>query len=124
MGHTEWHDLASTDADLQQLIAAWDGLPEALRRAILAMTGTYESGLPAGGKLDHSAGESIAAVECPAACVVLSHQVDQTRRLGSVFFSAETGRFCTIIERKSNRLTNSRASQRQDRLTDSLRKPF
>jgi hypothetical protein len=33
-------DLASFDADLQRVISAWDGLPEAIRRAILALIGT------------------------------------------------------------------------------------
>jgi hypothetical protein len=29
--------LASFDTDLQQMIAAWDGLPEAIRRALLGL---------------------------------------------------------------------------------------
>jgi hypothetical protein len=33
-------DLASFDADLQRVISAWGRLPEAIRRAILALIGT------------------------------------------------------------------------------------
>ena len=32
-------DLASIDADFQRVIRAWDGLPEVIRRAIVALVG-------------------------------------------------------------------------------------
>jgi hypothetical protein len=34
--------LASIDADLQEVIAAWDGLPEAIRKAVMALIGSQE----------------------------------------------------------------------------------
>jgi hypothetical protein len=34
-----WLDLASLDADLQRVIAAWGGLPEAIRTAIADLIG-------------------------------------------------------------------------------------
>jgi hypothetical protein len=36
-GGPNCHFVASLDADLQRVIAAWDGLPEAIRRATLAL---------------------------------------------------------------------------------------
>jgi hypothetical protein len=38
-GGPNCHCLASLDADLQRVIAAWDGLPTAIRRATLALIG-------------------------------------------------------------------------------------
>jgi hypothetical protein len=35
--HANWLELASVDADLQRVILAWEGLPEAIRRATLAL---------------------------------------------------------------------------------------
>jgi hypothetical protein len=37
-GHTNCHNVASLGPDLQRLIAAWDGLPEAIRKAATALT--------------------------------------------------------------------------------------
>jgi hypothetical protein len=34
------HIVAPDDADLQRVISAWHGLPEAIRRAVLALIGT------------------------------------------------------------------------------------
>jgi hypothetical protein len=39
-GGLNCHFLTSVDADLQRVIAAWDGLPEAIRRATLALIGS------------------------------------------------------------------------------------
>jgi hypothetical protein len=33
-------DLASIDADLQRMVLAWSGLPEAIRRAVTALFGS------------------------------------------------------------------------------------
>jgi hypothetical protein len=38
-GGPECHFLSSLDADLQRVIAAWDGLPAAMRRAMIALLG-------------------------------------------------------------------------------------
>ena len=35
--------LASIDTNLQEVIAAWDGLPEAIRRAVMALIGSQET---------------------------------------------------------------------------------
>ena len=35
--------LASLDADLQRVIAAWDGLPDAIRKAVLALIGSQQA---------------------------------------------------------------------------------
>jgi hypothetical protein len=39
---TEWLELASSDADLQRVIATWGNLPEPIRRAILVLVGSQE----------------------------------------------------------------------------------
>ena len=36
-GRPEWHELASFDVDLQRVIAAWEGLPEGIRKAVMAV---------------------------------------------------------------------------------------
>jgi hypothetical protein len=38
--HSNCLDVALLDADLQRVIAAWDGLPAAIRRAALALIST------------------------------------------------------------------------------------
>ena len=39
-GCFKWLELALNDADLQRVIEAWGGLPEAIRRAMLALVGS------------------------------------------------------------------------------------
>jgi hypothetical protein len=41
-GCPDWLETASHDADLQRVIAAWGDLPEAIRRALLALIGSLE----------------------------------------------------------------------------------
>ena len=41
-GHLGWLDLASLDGDLQRVIAAWGGLPSAIREVLLALVGLLE----------------------------------------------------------------------------------
>jgi hypothetical protein len=41
-GGPDCHLLSSLDADLQSVIAAWDGLPTAIRRATLALIGSRQ----------------------------------------------------------------------------------
>jgi hypothetical protein len=36
---SKWLEKTSLDADLQRVISAWDLLPAAIRRAIIALTG-------------------------------------------------------------------------------------
>jgi hypothetical protein len=36
--------LASFDTDLQQVIATWDGLPDAIRKAVTALVGVQKTG--------------------------------------------------------------------------------
>jgi len=40
-GGLNCHFLASLDANLQSIIAAWDELPRAIRRAMLALIGSH-----------------------------------------------------------------------------------
>jgi len=40
--HTAWLELASFDPDLRRVIAAWSGLPAAIRKAILVLVGSLE----------------------------------------------------------------------------------
>ncbi len=41
-GHSDWLELTSIDGDLQSVVAAWDRLPTALRKAILALVTLQE----------------------------------------------------------------------------------
>jgi len=43
-GRSNCLDVASPDTDLQQVIGAWDGLPEAIRKAIMVLVGVQKSG--------------------------------------------------------------------------------
>jgi hypothetical protein len=38
----DWLELALNDTDLQRLIAAWSGLPMAIRRAVSALIGSQQ----------------------------------------------------------------------------------
>jgi hypothetical protein len=40
-GCSTWLDLSSLDADLQSVHAAWGGLPTAIRKAVLALIGSW-----------------------------------------------------------------------------------
>jgi hypothetical protein len=40
LGCPDWLYVASADADLQRVIAAWDALPQAIRAAVMAVIGT------------------------------------------------------------------------------------
>jgi hypothetical protein len=42
-GGPNCHLVSSFDADLQRVIAAWDGLPAAIRRATLALIGSQQT---------------------------------------------------------------------------------
>ena len=42
-GRSNCLDVASLDADLREVVAAWDGLPEALRRAVMALIGLHDT---------------------------------------------------------------------------------
>jgi hypothetical protein len=39
-GHSNCLELASIDADLQRVIAAWHGLPAVIRKAVIALIGS------------------------------------------------------------------------------------
>jgi hypothetical protein len=41
-GCVELLEVALNDTDLQRLIIAWDGLPSAIRKALLALVGSVE----------------------------------------------------------------------------------
>jgi hypothetical protein len=47
-GGSNCHFLASADADLQRVVGVWDGLPGAMRKAILALVGSIEPAVDAG----------------------------------------------------------------------------
>ena len=40
---SKWLESALNDIDLQHLIAAWDGLPDAIRRAVMALIESQEA---------------------------------------------------------------------------------
>ena len=42
-GCPDWPSVASSDADLQRIIAAWDALPQAIRVAVMAVIATVAS---------------------------------------------------------------------------------
>ena len=39
-GRPGWLELASADADLQRVVTAWTDLPDAIRRALIALVGS------------------------------------------------------------------------------------
>jgi len=41
-GHLKWLELASNDAELQQLIVAWSSVPNVIRKPIIALIGSQE----------------------------------------------------------------------------------
>jgi hypothetical protein len=42
-GCLKWLESALNDIDLQHVIAAWDGLPDAIRRAVMALIESQET---------------------------------------------------------------------------------
>jgi len=47
-GGSSCHVLASADADLQRVVGAWDRLPAAMRKAVLALVGSVEPAIVTG----------------------------------------------------------------------------
>jgi hypothetical protein len=41
-GCFKWLESALNDADLRRVVAAWDGMPEAIRRALVALIGSQK----------------------------------------------------------------------------------